>query len=91
MNMSLGIGALMRTEMVTFDVVDIPYAYKAIFRRGIINKFSAVIHMPFLCMKVPTSNGNLKIYRDQEDAHDKEYNVVSNQKPIHVVLNSKTH
>jgi hypothetical protein len=51
MNVSLGIGALMRTEMVTFDVVDIPYAYKTFFGRGIINKFAAVIHMPFLCMK----------------------------------------
>jgi hypothetical protein len=52
MNVSLGMGALMRTEMVTFDVVDILYAYKAIFGRGIINKFAAVIHMPFLSMKI---------------------------------------
>jgi hypothetical protein len=37
MNVDLGIGALMRTEMLTFDVVYIPYAYKAIFGRGITN------------------------------------------------------
>jgi hypothetical protein len=31
MNVSLEKGALMRIEMVTFDVVDIPYAYKVVF------------------------------------------------------------
>jgi hypothetical protein len=36
MNVSLGMGALMRMEMMTFDEVDIPYAYKAIFGRGVI-------------------------------------------------------
>jgi hypothetical protein len=46
MNVSLRTRALMRTEMVNFDVVDIPYAHKAM------NKFVAVIHMPFLCMKI---------------------------------------
>jgi hypothetical protein len=30
-NISLGTGALVRTEMVTLDVVDIPYAYKVLF------------------------------------------------------------
>jgi hypothetical protein len=88
-NVSLGTRALMRTTMVTFDVVDIPYAYKAVFGRGIINKFIAVIHMPFLCMKIPTANGILTIYGDQEDAHDREYNMGSNQKPVHIVENSE--
>jgi hypothetical protein len=36
MNVNLGTEALMRIEMVTFDVVNIPYAYKAIFVKGII-------------------------------------------------------
>jgi hypothetical protein len=40
-------------------------------------------------MKIPTTNGILTIYGDQEDAHVREYNVGSNQKPIHVVGNSK--
>jgi hypothetical protein len=88
MNASLRTGAGMRTEMMTFDVVDIPYAYKAIFGRGII-KFAAVIHMPFLCMKIPTSYGILTIYGYQEDAHNREYNVGKNQKPEHVVGNSE--
>jgi hypothetical protein len=62
MDVSSGTGALMRTKMVTFHVVDISYAYKAIFDRGIINKFAVVIHMPFLCMEIPTSNDILTIY-----------------------------
>jgi hypothetical protein len=35
------------------------------------------------------ANGILTIYGDQEDAHDREYNVVSNQKPLHTVGNSE--
>jgi hypothetical protein len=79
----------MRIEMVTFDVVDIPYAYKAIFGRGIINKFASVIHIPFSCMKIPTSKGILIIYGNQQDAHDREYNVGMNQKPVHAVGNNE--
>jgi hypothetical protein len=40
-------------------------------------------------MKIPTVNGILTIYGDQKDAHDREYNVSSNQKPIHIVKNSE--
>jgi hypothetical protein len=85
----MNVKTLMKTKMVTFNVVDIPYAYKAIFGRGIINMFAVVIHMSLLCMKIPTSNGILTIYGQQEDAHDREYNMGSNQKPIHVVGNSE--
>jgi hypothetical protein len=89
MNVSLGTRALMRIAMVTFNVVDIPYAYKAIFSKGIINKFAVVIHMLFLGMMIPTSNEILTIYGDQEDAHDREYNVGKNQKLVHAVGKAK--
>jgi hypothetical protein len=37
----------MRTEMATFNVVEIPYAYKVIFKRGIIiNRFN-VVEIPY--------------------------------------------
>jgi hypothetical protein len=71
MNAILDTGALMRTEILTFNVEGIPYAYKAISDRGIINKFAVVIYMSFLCMNIPTANDILTIYRDQEDAHDR--------------------
>jgi hypothetical protein len=36
--------ATMRTEVITFDVVDFTYPYNAIFGLNTINKFAAVIH-----------------------------------------------
>jgi hypothetical protein len=33
-----------RTNYVTFDVVEMNYPYLAIFARGLINKFEAVVH-----------------------------------------------
>jgi predicted transcriptional regulator len=42
-----------RTETLTFDVVDIYHPYLAIFGRGFMNKFDAVIRQQFLCMKIP--------------------------------------
>ena len=41
-----------RTEHITFDVVEMPYSYRAILGRGTINKFEAVIHQFYLCMKI---------------------------------------
>jgi hypothetical protein len=40
-----------RTETLTFDVVDMYHPYLAIFGRGFMNKFDAVIRQQFLCMK----------------------------------------
>lgn len=44
LNVTFGQGDFMRTELITFDVVDIPYPYNAIFGRSVINKFTAAIH-----------------------------------------------
>jgi hypothetical protein len=41
-----------RIETLTFDVVDIYHPYLAIFNRGFMNKFDAVIKQQFLCMKI---------------------------------------
>lgn len=41
---SFGRGRSARTKQVTFDVVDLPYAYNAIMGRGSLNKFGAAIH-----------------------------------------------
>jgi hypothetical protein len=43
-----------RTKTITFDVVDIYHPYLAIFGRGFMNKFDAVIRQQFMCMKIPT-------------------------------------
>jgi hypothetical protein len=47
-----------RTETLTFDVFDIYHPYLAIFGRGFMNKFDAVIRQQFLCMKIPAPKGS---------------------------------
>jgi hypothetical protein len=47
----------MRTEVITFDVVDFVYPYNAIFGRNTINKFAVVIHQGYLLMKIPMAAG----------------------------------
>jgi hypothetical protein len=46
-----------RAETLTFDVVNMYRPYFAIFSRGFINKFDAVIRQQFMCMKIPTPKG----------------------------------
>jgi hypothetical protein len=41
------------TEYISFDVVEMYYPYFGIFGRGHLNKFEAVIHQSYLCMKMP--------------------------------------
>jgi hypothetical protein len=35
------------TEYITFDVVDMPYPYNAIFGRGLLNIFEATLHSTY--------------------------------------------
>lgn len=53
-----------RIKYITFDVVDIYYLYNAIFSRGFTNKFNAVIHSAYLCMKMPTLRGVITIFEN---------------------------
>jgi proline racemase len=55
----------MRTEVITFDVVDFVYPYNAIFGRNTINKFTAFIHQGYLLMKIPTTAGVILVYGSQ--------------------------
>jgi hypothetical protein len=61
-----------RTETLTFDVVDIYHPYLAIFGRGFMNKFNAVIRQQFLCMKIPTPKGVITVFGDQQEARNIE-------------------
>jgi hypothetical protein len=51
-----------RTETLIFDVVDIYHPYLAIFGRGFMNKFDAVMRQQFLCMKIPTPKGVITVF-----------------------------
>jgi hypothetical protein len=57
-----------RTDNLTFDVVDIYHPYLAIFGRGFMNKFDAVIRQQFLCMKMPAPKGVITVFGNQQEA-----------------------
>jgi hypothetical protein len=59
-----------RTENLTFDVVDIYHPYLAIFGRGFMNKFDAVIRQQFMCMKLPAPKGVIIVFDDQQEAQN---------------------
>jgi hypothetical protein len=54
-----------RIENITFDVVKMNYPYLAIFGRGFLNKFEAIMHQLYLCMKIPTAKGIITDYGNQ--------------------------
>jgi hypothetical protein len=43
-----------RTEQVVFGIVDMEYPYNAIIGRGTLNAFEAILHLAYLCMKIPS-------------------------------------
>jgi hypothetical protein len=51
-----------RTEYITFDVVDMPYPYNAIFGRGLLNTFEAALHSTYLCLKILATFGVIFIF-----------------------------
>jgi hypothetical protein len=61
-----------RTETLTFDVVNIYHSYLAIFVRGLMNKFDAIIRQQFLCMKIPAPKGVITVFCDQQEARNIE-------------------
>jgi hypothetical protein len=61
-----------RTETLTFDVVDISHPYLAIFGRGFMNKFDAVIRQQFLCMKIPVPKEVITVLGDQQEVKNIE-------------------
>jgi hypothetical protein len=61
-----------RTKNLTFDVVDIYHPYLAIFGRGFMNKFNAVIRQQFLCMKMPAPKGVITVFGSQQEVRNIE-------------------
>jgi hypothetical protein len=72
-----------RTETLTFDVVDMYHPYLAIFGRGFINKFDAVIRQQFLCMKIPAPKGVIIVLGDQQEARNIEKGFTPCQSNVH--------
>jgi hypothetical protein len=55
-----------RTEQVVFDIIDMEYPYNAIFVRGTLNAFEAILHPAYLCMKIPSEQGPIVVHGSQE-------------------------
>jgi hypothetical protein len=53
-------------------VVDIYHPYLAIFGRGFMNKFDAVIRQQFLCMKMSAPKGVITVFGNQQEARNIE-------------------
>jgi len=79
-----------RTEHITFDVVEMNYPYLAIFGRGLINKFEAVVHQLYLCMKMPASRGIITLRGNQQLARDIERGVAPGQRNVHALQAEKS-
>ena len=60
-----------------------PYPYRAILGRGTINKFEAIVHQLYLCMKIPAPAGVTTIRGDQQLARDIERGYTLGQKNVH--------
>ena len=74
-----------RTEPVTFDVVEMNYPYNAIFGRGLMNKFEAIVRQLYLCMKMPASKGVITVRGNQQLAIYIERGVAPGQRNVHQV------
>jgi len=61
-----------RIEYLTLDVVDLYFHYNAIFGRGFPNKFNAVIHIGYLCIKMLALHGTITIHSSQKEARNIE-------------------
>jgi hypothetical protein len=66
-------------------VVDIYYPYNALFRRGTLNAFEAVISYSYLCMKMPAINEVIIVHGDQTEARNIEKEYTPSRKNVHTI------
>jgi hypothetical protein len=71
------------TEYITFNVVDMPYPYNAIFGRGLLNTFEASLHSAYLCLKVLAIFGVITVFGSQQEARNIEKGFTPGHKNMH--------
>jgi hypothetical protein len=74
-----------RTEYLSFDVVEMYYPYNGILGRGFLNKFEAVIHQAYLCIKIPATPGVITIWGHQNDGRNLERGCTPGQRNVHAL------
>jgi hypothetical protein len=70
------------TEYITFNVVDMPYPYNAIFERGLLNTFEVALHSGYLCVKIQATFDVITVFGSQQDARNIEKGFVSGHKNV---------
>jgi hypothetical protein len=71
------------TKYITFDVLDMPYPYNAIFARGLLNTFEDALHLAYLCIKVPATFRVISIFDSQQEARNIEKGFALGHKNVH--------
>jgi hypothetical protein len=71
------------TKYITFDIVDMPYPYIAIFERGLLNTFEFTLHSTFLCLKIPATFTVISIFGSQQEARNIEKGFAPCHKKVH--------
>jgi hypothetical protein len=61
------------------------YPYNGILGRGFLNKFEAVIHQAYLCMKIPVTLGVITIWGHQNDGRNLERGRTPGQRNVHAL------
>jgi hypothetical protein len=78
------------TEHVDFDIVDMEYPYNAIIGRGTLNAFEAILHLAYLCMKIPSDQGPIVVHGSQETTMRAE-GIWTYWKAIHNIDEAEAH
>jgi hypothetical protein len=79
-----------RTKHVVFDIVDMDYPYNAIIGRETLNAFKAILHLAYLCMKIPSKQGPIAVHGSQEAARRAEGSW-TDSKAIHNIDEAEVH
>jgi hypothetical protein len=74
-----------RTEYLCFDLVEMYYPYNEILGRGFLNKFEAIIHQAYLCVKIPAMQGGITIWSHQNDGRNLERGRTPGQRNVHAL------
>jgi hypothetical protein len=74
-----------RTKYLSFDVVEMFYPYNGILGRGFLNKFEAIIHHAYLCMKIQATLGIIIIWGHQNDGCNVERGRTPGQRNVHTL------
>ena len=85
MNVTFDDDNTQRTKAITIDVVEINYPYNAIFGRNTLVKFAAVIHQPYLYMKLPIAGRVITVFGNWEEARRCEDNMSYANRNVHAI------